>query len=54
MSPMALALFVAFGLFLLNWQRGREREALNRCVACGSRYGEKHHRDCQYRGRGSA
>lgn len=52
MTAMQVALFVAFGLFLVLWQRGVEREGLRRCHACGCRRGERHHRDCQYKGRG--
>lgn len=38
-------------LFLFYVGRGREQEVLRRCVACGCRHGEKHHRDCHYKDR---
>lgn len=42
---------IAAMLFMVWLERGREREATQRCIACGSRYGEKHHRDCHYKDR---
>lgn len=48
MRAEAVALFVAFGLFLLHWQAGRERQMTIRCTMCGSLAGEKHHADCPW------
>lgn len=50
---MHLAIFVVLAamFFMAYLSRGRDREVLRRCVACGARYGERHHRDCQYKNR---
>jgi hypothetical protein len=46
-NVVAFYIAVMFVLILLN--RGREAEMTRRCMACGARHGERHHRDCQWR-----
>lgn len=48
---MLLYVVIAAMFFMAYLQAGHAQESLSRCVACGSRIGEKHHRDCQYKDR---
>jgi hypothetical protein len=48
---ISLAMVIAAMFFMAYLQRGQQREATIRCTMCGSRSGEKHHRDCSWKGR---
>lgn len=48
MSGLALALVVAAMFFMVYLEDGRTRQTLIRCVMCGSRHDEQHHRDCPW------
>ena len=47
----AFGVYVAIGvmLFLSRVTQGLESERFKRCHSCGSRFGERHHPNCQWR-----
>jgi hypothetical protein len=45
---VTLCIVIAVAFFLVYLQAGLDHERLNRCVMCGTRGGEKHHRDCPW------
>ena len=48
---LTLYVSIAAMLFLVYLRSGYERQVSIRCVACGARAGERHHRDCHYKDR---